>query len=296
MLKGENSKERKKLGRGFEALFPDGLPPNIADVAPKSALIPIDLIKLNPLQPRYIENETALIELAKSIEEVGVIQPVLVQKDNEGYILIAGQRRLRAAKLAGKNNVPAVIISNANDEKMLSLALIENLQRENLNALEEAEAYNLLVTKFNKTQEEIAKAIGKDRSTITNSLRLLTLTEYVKDLIREGKITAGHSRNLVGLPPPRQIELADRIIKEDLSVREVEKIVSSERRQRKPKVDFKSPRFIQYKEIERKIHEYLGTKVKIQGSESGKGKIIIEFENDEDLQRIIEFFKQEKAK
>lgn len=288
--------KRKALGRGLEELF------NIEDVTygkleekimetsrPDEVVnLPLSELRVNPYQPRKIFDEKALAELAESIKEHGVFQPIIVKKSIKGYEIVAGERRYRASILAKKDTIPAVI-RDFTDEQMMEIALLENLQRENLNAIEEAEAYKNLMLKLNLTQEDVAKKVNKSRSHITNMIGLLSLPTYVKDYIAENKVSMGHARVLSKLEDQAKIEeLADRIVSENLSVRELEEITSTEEYPRKNKVT-KKVKDIEYQDLENNLSEYFGTKVKIANK-----KIVISYENNQDLNRIIEILNIEK--
>lgn len=279
------------LGRGLGALIPqleeEGIQSQVE--------IPIDEITPNPFQPRQNFDEESLNELAESIRNHGVLQPLLVRKIDSGYQLIAGERRLRASKLAGLATVP-VIVRDFNDKTMMEIALVENLQREDLNPLEEAEAYRRLIEDFNLTQEEVAKAIGKSRSAVTNTLRLLNLPLSVQNRLLENKISMGHARALLALETPDlQIAACEEIINKSLSVRDTERLIrelsltnvsreTSEKKLLKPGSFSNDPNI---KVIIEKLTRFLGTKINIRGG-GQSGKIEIEYYSREDLDRIIE--------
>ena len=245
--------------------------------------INLDTLRQNPYQPRKIFDEEALQELSDSIKEYGVFQPIIVKKSIKGYDIIAGERRVKASKLAGKKTIPA-IIRDFTDEQMMQIALLENLQRENLTAIEEANAYNEIIKSLNITQEELAKKLGKSRSHITNMIGLLKLPMEVQDMILKNEISMGHSRVLSKLENKEDIlNIADKIIKENLSVRDLENYVNSDYKRnneikRKPKESNK-----EYKYIEDAIKEKLGLKVNITTN-----KLQITFKNNEELNRIME--------
>lgn len=282
--------KKSGLGKGLDALIPsekkEGDSPN---------LLPIDRIKPNKYQPRKNFEDSAIRDLASSIREKGVIQPLTVRKSGSDYEIIAGERRWRASKLAGMKNLPVVIIE-ADDNEMLELALIENLQREDLNPIEEAEAYQRLADEFKLTHEEISRKIGKDRSTISNQLRLLKLTKRSKEALINGLISAGHARALITVEDERLIdEYLDRIIANSLSVRQAEKLV-------KPGPELKTKAGDTLKDntgkkyleaIAEDLKKSLGTKVKIKG-QSGKGKIEIEYYSGDELERLIGILKSNR--
>ena len=236
----KTSTSHKALGKGLEQLFSneridfENLEKTIIDEAKKSDIIDIDLdeIRSNPYQPRKTFDEEKLQELAASIKEHGVVQPIIVKKSIKGYELIAGERRTKASKLAGKETIPA-IIRDFNDEEMMEIALIENIQRENLNPIEEAEGYELIINKTNITQEELAKKFGKSRSYITNTLGLLKLPSETKKLLIEGKISMSHARSISKIEDKEQIDkITNKAINDKLNVREIEDLV---RKINKPK-------------------------------------------------------------
>jgi ParB family chromosome partitioning protein len=278
---------KKGLGRGLEALI------SIGEESENDVKnIKINEIEPNKSQPRKIFNDDKLNELAKSIEKHGIVQPIIVQKEKNSYRIIAGERRWRAAKIAGIKTVPA-IIKDFNEHEIIEVALIENLQREDLNPIEEAKAYEKLIREFKKTQEEISEIIGKSRSTIANSIRLLGLTEEVRDKLLNGQLTSGHGRALLGIDDKDlQIKIAEEIIEEKYSVRETEKIIKtlndSSRKKRSKKETDKDPEIIN---LEESLQRILGTKVRLNHSEKN-GKIVIEYYSKEELERIIEMIKR----
>ncbi|MFO7151996.1 MAG: ParB/RepB/Spo0J family partition protein [Bacillota bacterium] len=250
--------------------------------------IEIDKIRPNDRQPRKNFDEEKIKELASSIKEHGVLQPVILRKISGGYELVAGERRWRAAKLAGIKKIPAVV-KDLTDAEVMQIALIENLQREDLTPLEEALAYKKLMEEFGMTQEELATRIGKSRSQIANTVRLLNLEEEIQEMINQGKITAGHARALLSVPDAKErIKLAKRIAEENYSVRETEEMtkvlsVKAGRGAGKKKEEI-NPALIHVTE---QLQKALGTKVKIKGSEK-RGKIEIDFYSEDELERIIE--------
>ena len=247
--------------------------------------LPIDKVKPNPNQPRTHFNESELAELSASIRENGVLMPLLVRKKGNSYEIIAGERRYQASKLAGLDEVP-VIIKDVDDQKVLELALIENLQRSDLNPIEEAKGYKQLIKKSGMTQEALSKAVSKSRSAITNSLRLLDLPEEVQQLLFDGKLTAGHARAILAVPFEEQrIKLAEKVVKEGLSVRATENLaplfsVGDEPRAPRPV----TPQ--SYKKAARVLRQVFNTNVRVK-SLRGKNKIEIEFKDEEELARIL---------
>lgn len=277
----------KGLGKGIGALFPGETLQN-EDVVEH---INIQQIKVNPFQPRKKFDETAIQELAESIKEHGILQPIIVRKKGKKYELVVGERRYRAASLAALDEVPA-IIKDFTEQQMMELAILENLQREDLTPIEEAEAYHSLIENLGFTQEELAKRLGKSRPHIANHVRLLGLPEEIRQLMNDGELSMGHGRALLGLKNKKQItEVADKVIKQGLNVRQLEALVQQynsevSRETVKPKKNI----FVEAKESQ--LREYFGTNVQIKKNKN-KGKIEIEFYSEEDLQRILEILKLE---
>lgn len=286
------SKNSKGLGRGIDALFQDFSNLEEVDVKKEEIReISLEELRPNPYQPRKTFDETALKELARSIEQSGVFQPIIVRKsDVKGYEIIAGERRFRASKLAKKETIPA-IVREFNEEEMMQIAVLENLQREDLSPLEEAEAYEMLMKNLKLTQAEVAEKLGKSRPYIANYLRLLTLPALVKDLVQDEQITMGIARTLLGLKDKEQIvPVAKRVIKENMTVRQLEVLVNEMnegalKKKETKKVEQKKPYYI--RESEERLMDKFGTSVHIQ-EKSGKGKIEIEYLSQEDLTRILE--------
>ena len=289
--------KRKALGRGLEQLFSDegintfeDIENDIVDNArANNSIVELDLNELrpNPYQPRKKFDEEALNELAASIKEHGVFQPIIVKKTVKGYDIVAGERRFRASKKAGLETIPA-IIEEFSDEEMMQISLLENLQREDLTAIEEAKAYKSIIDASNITQDELARRVGKSRSHITNMLGLLKLPTNVQDLVLYNKISMGHARVLSKLENIDKInELAELTMRQDLSVRELEEVSSSSDIKRVSPV-VRKPKDSKYDNLERKLKEKFGTKVKISDK-----KITISFENVQDLNRILEILNVE---
>ena len=286
----ETNNKRKALGKGLEQLFSNSVIDfekfenqivNDAKTTGDVVEINIDEIRANPYQPRKTFDEEALNELAKSISEYGVIQPIIVKKSIKGYELVAGERRTRAAKIAGLTKIPA-IIKDFNDNDMMEIALIENIQRENLNPIEEALSFENIIKLRNFTQEEVAEKFGKSRSYITNILGLLRLPEYTKELVSNGKISMGHARVLSKLEDDELINtLATKIVRDGLSVRDIENLVKEEDYTKKVKIIRNNPPM--YNIFENAMREKIGTKVKIKNN-----KIEIPFDSEKDLERILE--------
>ncbi|PIZ00578.1 chromosome partitioning protein ParB [bacterium (Candidatus Howlettbacteria) CG_4_10_14_0_8_um_filter_40_9] len=273
------STNQRGLGRGLDSLIPIGKDePRVAD-GPTNEL-KISLIVPNPHQPRCNFDEEMLKELADSIREHGVIQPLIVSKEGKEFILIAGERRLRAAKLAGLESVP-VILRSTKEQQKVELALIENLQREDLNVLEEASSYKKLIDDFSLTQEDVSKRVGKSRSAVANALRLLSLPVEVKRGLREGLITEGHARVILSLPTlEQQISFYNQIISGKLNVRQAEAKIKSGISIEKRELS------IELRDIQEGLTKTLGSKVTIQKKGNG-GKIIIEYYSDEELEEIV---------
>ncbi|MCI5522131.1 MAG: ParB/RepB/Spo0J family partition protein [Tenericutes bacterium] len=288
----DNKLDRKRaLGRGLEQLFNtenmdlNSMEKQIYDTTPKEEIVELKLdeLRVNPYQPRKKFDDDALNELALSIKEHGVFQPIIVKKSIKGYEIIAGERRCRASRIAGKETIPA-IIRNFTDEQMMEIALLENLQRENLSAIEEAVAYKSMLEKLNLTQDELAKKVGKSRSHITNILGLLRLPNEVQQMVIKNEITMGHARAISKLESQNEmINLANQIVNEKLPVREVEKISQKEEVHKRVEQKRKTESTNEYKYVEDMLRDKLDTKVKIKDN-----KIEICFNNVNDLNRILE--------
>lgn len=285
-----SAKKRGGLGRGLNALvseaeYETGGSAASASNAASETKLPIEDIVPNPNQPRIHFNETELRELSESIQEHGVLQPLLVRKHGNGYEIIAGERRYQASKLAGLEELP-VIIKEVNDEEMLALALIENLQRSDLNPVEEAKGYRQLIDASGMTQEALSKAVSKSRSAITNSLRLLDLPEVVQQMIFEGKLTAGHARAILAVPyEDARIRLAEKVVAEGLSVRATENLAPLFSAGETPKTS-RAATPQSFKKAARVLRQVFNTNVRVKSSR-GKNKIEIEFKDEEDLSRIL---------
>lgn len=283
--------KKKALGRGLEQLFDsevldfNSFESNILESVSESDIveIPLSEIRSNPYQPRKKFNDDALHELAESIKNYGVFQPIIVKKSIRGYDLIAGERRVRASKLAGLEKIPA-IVKDFSDELMREIALLENLQRENLTSIELAWAYKGLIDSLHITQDELANRIGKSRSSVTNILGLLNLPSSVQNMVLDGKLSMGHARELSKLEDKNQIiEYANKAVNENLSVRDIEELGRNKEVKKKNPIIKKDSSNSEYAYIERELSEYLGTNVKV-----GNKKIEIKFSNMNDLSRILE--------
>lgn len=276
-------KKKQALGRGLNALM--GEAQTETGSAASDTLVDINKIQPNPNQPRTHFNETLLQELSESIRENGVLQPLLVRKKGQKYEIIAGERRYQASKLAGIEKLP-VIIKDVDDQKMLELALIENLQRSDLNPIEEAKGYKQLLKESGMTQEALSRAVSKSRSAITNSLRLLDLPDEVQQFLFDGKMTAGHARAILAVPyEEARIRLAQKVVDEGLSVRATENLAplfSVGDEPKKPKAVMPQS----YKKAARALRQVFNTNVKVKSSR-GKNKIEIEFKDEEELSQIL---------
>lgn len=291
----EETGKRRALGMGLEQLFNsemldfDQVEQNIIEETPKDQIVEININELmsNPYQPRKVFDDDALKELSDSIKEHGVFQPIIVRKSVKGYNIIAGERRVKASMLAGLAKIPA-IIRDFNDDEMMQVALLENLQRENLSAVEEAKAYKAIIESLRLTQDELAKKLGKSRSHITNMLGLLRLPLSVQDMVLYNKISMGHARVLSKLESHDQIEeLANKVVSESLSVRDLEKLAEANNYERAIPIS-KPKKSKEYKPVEDALKDKLGTKVSIAGN-----KIKISFVSKEDLNRILEILNVE---
>ena len=285
-----STNKRFGLGKGLGALIPEQIDNNTdTNEKASSNLIDINLIKANDKQPRKVFDEAQLAQLSQSIKEYGILQPLILQRDGNTYTIIAGERRWRAAKQAKLKEVPAIVMDRSTKE-ILEISLIENIQRQDLNPIEEAQAYKRLIEDFSFTQEELSIKIGRSRTAITNCMRLLNLDEKVQSYIIEGVISEGHGRAILGLENKEyQFEIAQKIIDEGLSVRETESLVKKTNVNKNIKknkdVIIENNPFIN--ELRGKLENYFGTKVTLKHN-NNKGKIEIEYYSTEDLQRIIE--------
>ena len=294
----------KRLGKGLDALIPSGLgvetkPQKTENTETKNGdhaesssetLVKITMVEPNRDQPRKNFDEDALQELADSIKQFGLLQPILVQQRDGYYEIVAGERRWRAAKLAGLKEVP-VIIRDLTEQEIVEISLIENIQRENLNPIEEAQAYKKLLTEFNLKQDEVAERVSKSRAAVTNSMRLLKLSDEVQQMVISEMISTGHARALLAIDDAdEQYALAQRIFDEKLSVRDIEKLVKSigkPAKEKKEKAKNESLEAV-YQDIQEKLKQRLGTKVAVNGKGDGAGKIEIEFYSHDDLERILD--------
>ena len=292
--------KKKGLGKGLDSLIPDNKSMKSVtsektveskeDAAAKSGVqvMKINEVEPNRDQPRKNFDEDALLELSDSIKQFGVLQPLLVRKRKDYYEIIAGERRWRAAKLAGVKEVP-VIEKEYTDQEILEIGLIENIQRENLNPIEEAIAYKRLLEDFNLKQDEVAERVSKSRTAVTNSMRLLKLSDKVQQMIIDDMISTGHARALLAIDDPElQYTLANKIFDEKLSVRETEKLVKEIKNPKKPKEKKPVANSFIYQDLEEKMKSVFGTKVSIASKGKGKGKIEIEYYSDDELEHLFD--------
>ena len=305
MLNGD--KQKRALGRGLSALIPQAAPPPAAvavaavvvppepPAPPKGSVLklPIEAIHRDTLQPRRHFDEEKLRELTESIKAQGVLMPVLVRKDGEGYKIIAGERRWRASQLAGLHEIPA-IVREVTEVEAFELALVENLQRADLNPMEEAEGYHRLVEEFGLTQDQVAQRVGKERSTVANALRLLGLPPEVKNMVAEGNLSAGHARALLGVPRiPEMNELAQQVAARKLSVRDTEKLVQQAKGGKAKDSGKPAKVSPQVKALTEELQRLLGTKVRLVEKTGGKGTIEVDYFSYDDLDRILKVLRKE---
>lgn len=292
--------KKKGLGKGLDSLIPDNKSmksvtseKTVESKEDAAAKFGVQVMKINEVepnrdQPRKNFDEDALLELSDSIKQFGVLQPLLVRKRKDYYEIIAGERRWRAAKLAGVKEVP-VIEKEYTDQEILEIGLIENIQRENLNPIEEAIAYKRLLEEFNLKQDEVAERVSKSRTAVTNSMRLLKLSDKVQQMIIDDMISTGHARALLAIDDPElQYTLANKIFDEKLSVRETEKLVKEIKNPKKPKEKKPVANSFIYQDLEEKMKSVFGTKVSIASKGKGKGKIEIEYYSDDELEHLFD--------
>lgn len=283
---------KKGLGKGLGALIPEEDKLNFGEHSVGEVLeLAIKDVAPNIDQPRRQFEDTAIASLAESIKNHGVVQPILVSQLDKGYMIIAGERRWRAAQVAGLEHIPA-IVKRVDDLKLAQISLIENIQREDLTDVEEAQAYQLLIDKFSLKQEEVADAVGKSRSYVANTLRLLKLEPVIQQHILEGKISGGHGRVLLRVNEPEvQLKWASMIIQKGISVRELEKLITKPTKDKKKSGQQKNERSYELMQFEQELKDYYGTKVMIQHKEN-KGKIEIEFYGPDEFERIMSLLKK----
>ncbi|MCI8504353.1 MAG: ParB/RepB/Spo0J family partition protein [Dorea sp.] len=295
---------KKGLGKGLDSLIPDNKPVKVnqTEMVLKSLensniqmesksgekMVSINKVEPNREQPRKKFEEDALMELSDSIKQFGVLQPLIVRKKKDYYEIIAGERRWRAAKMAGVKEIP-IIIKDYTEQEIIEIGLIENIQRENLNPIEEAAAYKRLLEEFNLKQDEVAERVSKSRTAVTNSMRLLKLCEKVQQMVIDDMISTGHARALLAIEDASsQYELAVRIFDEKLSVRDVEKLVKDMKNPKQPKIKKVVENEFLYNDLANKMKDVMGTKVNIATKGNGKGKIEIEYYSDDELERMFD--------
>ena len=296
---------KKGLGKGLGNLIPESdkeaqktkvvekvVEKKVIVKEPAETIVKINEVEPNKNQPRRTFDEDALLELAESIKQHGVIQPLIVKKRDKYYEIIAGERRWRAAKMAGLKEIP-VVIKDLSDQEIMEVALIENIQREDLNPIEEAQAYQRLIKEYNYKQDELAERVSKSRVAVTNSMRLLKLDERVQKMIIDDMISAGHARALLAITDSeKQYTIAMKVFDEKLSVRETEKLIKNLDKQVKPKVNTTPENDFIYRDIENKLKESMVTKVIIHNKDNNKGKIEIEYYSQDDFERIVDILKK----
>ncbi len=296
---------KKGLGKGLGNLIPESdkeaqktkvvekvVEKKVIVKEPAETIVKINEVEPNKNQPRRTFDEDALLELAESIKQHGVIQPLIVKKRDKYYEIIAGERRWRAAKIAGLKEIP-IVIKDLSDQEIMEVALIENIQREDLNPIEEAQAYQRLIKEYNYKQDELAERVSKSRVAVTNSMRLLKLDERVQKMIIDDMISAGHARALLAITDSeKQYTIAMKVFDEKLSVRETEKLIKNLDKQVKPKVNTTPENDFIYRDIENKLKESMGTKVIIHNKDNNKGKIEIEYYSQDDFERIVDILKK----
>lgn len=296
---------KKGLGKGLGNLIPESdkeaqktkvvekvVEKKVIVKEPAETIVKINEVEHNKNQPRRTFDEDALLELAESIKQHGVIQPLIVKKRDKYYEIIAGERRWRAAKMAGLKEIP-IVIKDLSDQEIMEVALIENIQREDLNPIEEAQAYQRLIKEYNYKQDELAERVSKSRVAVTNSMRLLKLDERVQKMIIDDMISAGHARALLAITDSeKQYTIAMKVFDEKLSVRETEKLIKNLDKQVKPKVNTTPENDFIYRDIENKLKESMGTKVIIHNKDNNKGKIEIEYYSQDDFERIVDILKK----
>lgn len=287
---------KKGLGKGLDALFGEEIEEKIENIEGKVVQNGITELKIteiepNMKQPRKMFDQEKIDSLAESIKENGIMQPIVVSKSNDTYKIIAGERRWRAARVAGLKTVPVIIRNDMTDSKILELALIENIQRQDLNVLEEANAFQVLMSEYNMTQEEVSKVVGKSRSAVANVVRLLNLDQRVQEMLNENRISEAHARAILPITSnDKQYEMALLIEKRGMTVRDVELLMRRRKKGKNPE----KMEDIFTKNLEDSMKGYLGTKVKIISKSNEKGKIVIEYMSNSDLDRIMDIIGMEK--
>ncbi|HEU4687710.1 MAG TPA: ParB/RepB/Spo0J family partition protein [Vicinamibacterales bacterium] len=281
--------KRPALGRGLAALIPDA--PVAAAPSERALEVDIDLLRPNRFQPRTTMDDTRIEELSKSIRSNGVIQPIVVRKAEKGYEIIAGERRWRASQRAGLQKVP-IVVRDIPEDRMLAAALIENIQRENLNPIEEAQAYRRLADDYNLTQDQISDAVGKERSTVANTMRLLRLPNEIRENLSGGTLSMGHARAILSLPDEHaQLRVSREVVSRNLSVRETESMVKKALEPETKKEE--APKDVHTRAAEEKLRFALGTRVRITRKGKG-GRIEVDFQNEDELQRLYELLTEHR--
>ncbi len=287
------STKKRGLGKGIDSLIPVGevkIGNTKIDTTDKNAVIQVKISKVEPdkSQPRKVFKEDELNDMADSIREHGIFQPLIVQKKDDYYEIVAGERRWRAARLAGLKEVPCIVREFTEQEKRM-IQLLENIQREGLTPIEEAMAYRSLIDDFNMTQDQLAESIGKNRTTITNTMRLLNLADEVKEMLDDEKLTPGHARALLSLEKKEdQVSVANQVFDQQLTVRETEKLVKSLGKPKKPKKITPEALQLIYRDLENRIREKVSAKVTIKPANDKKGRIEIEYNSQEELEGIVD--------
>jgi len=280
--------KKSALGKGLSALIPENIEEEVFDEKAITT-ISMNLIKADKEQPRKNFDPDKILELSESIKQHGVIQPIILRKENDTYVIVAGERRWRAAKTLGLKEIPAIVMDLTSKE-VVEISLIENIVREDLNPIEEALAYKRLIKEYNLTQEEISKKISKSRSAIANCMRLLNLDNRVQQYIIEGVISEGHGRAILAIEDKNfQYEISQKVIDEELNVRQTEKYIKNYSMEKKKTVGKSLNPY--YKDLESKLENYFNTKVSLNSKNKNKGKIEIEYYSEEDLQRILDLLK-----
>lgn len=280
--------KKSALGKGLSALIPENIEEEVTDEKTITT-ISMNLIRADKEQPRKNFDPDKILELSESIKQHGVIQPIVLRKEGNTYVIVAGERRWRAAKTLGLKEVPAIVM-DLTPKEVVEISLIENIVREDLNPIEEALAYKRLISEYNLTQEEISKKISKSRSAIANCMRLLNLDSRVQQYIIEGVISEGHGRAILAIEDKNlQYEISQKVIDEELNVRQTEKYIKNYSVEKKNKASKRLNPY--YKELENKLENYFNTKVSLNSKNKNKGKIEIEYYSEEDLQRILDLLK-----
>lgn len=286
--KSQQSKRRTALGQGLDALLPLDQPETTNVSADNISQLPIESLLPNPYQPRRRFSEESLVDLSNSIKEMGVIQPLIVRARPDGnHEIVAGERRWRASKMAGFSTIPAIVRS-VSDSESLEIALIENLQREDLNPLDTAEAYDTLISKFSYTHDDLAKRMGKDRSSVTNHVRLLKLPDPIKEDLRRERLSMGHARTLLAVDHlPTQLKFSSRTIAKNLTVRDLERIVQNYKKKKESSNKTHSEKDLELRDLETSLSRHFSTRVKVKTNPNYSGHLQISFHSKEELDRLL---------